>query len=289
MRGARPFAALEAAVARAVRPAAGEVLVAAASGGPDSTALAALLARTARAADARLVLAHVNHGIRPGAWQDEAVVLAVGAALGARVAVRALPAGPANEARLRDERYATLVAIAREASRGEPVRVFTAHHAEDQTETVLLALFRGAGPDGLTGMAPERPLADGVTLARPLLGIESAALRAYCAAGHLPIAVDPTNDDAALRRNALRRMLGELRGPFPHLDAAVARCATILREERSGEPRAALRARLRAELAVAAGDARDVSFERLDSVAHALERGRRGRHFLRRGVEVIVE
>jgi tRNA(Ile)-lysidine synthase len=286
MRGARPFAALEESVAEAAAPERGEVLVAAVSGGPDSAALAALLAACCARAGATLVLAHVNHGLRRSAWQDEAVVLALGAALGARVAVAALPPGTAAEERLRDERYAALATLA--TASGAP-RVFTGHHARDQAETVLLALLRGTGPDGLAGMRPVRPLADGVALVRPLLGVEPEELAAYVAAEHLPYALDPTNVDLGYRRNALRSALAELRESFPHLDAAVARCAAILREERAGEPRARLRSELRAALATAGAGTRDVSFERLDAAARALERGREGRHFLRRGVELVVE
>jgi len=286
VRGAAPFAALEAMVAEAVAPAQGEVLLVAASGGPDSTALAALLAAAARRSDARLVLGHVNHALRPGAWQDEALVLAAATALHAGVRTASLAPGPHDEARLREERYAWLAAAAREAGAR---RVFAAHHAGDQTETLLLALFRGAGPDGLCGMAPVRALGPGVELVRPLLGVEPELLRAYCAAKHLPFALDPSNADRRYRRNAVRAALAELRPSFPRLDAAVARCAAILREERAGGARAGLRARLRTELQRTGGDVRDVTFERLDAAARALERGSPGRHFVRRGVELVLE
>ncbi len=285
MRGARPLAALEGAVAERAAPLAGETLVVAASGGPDSTALAALLAKAAARAGASLVLAHVAHGTRPSAAQDEAVVLATGAALGARVLTPALPPGPAAEARLRAERYAALARVARACGAR---RIFSAHHAQDQTETVLLALFRGTGPDGLSAMAPERELEPGLTLVRPLLDVEPAELRRYCEARGLAYALDPTNVDPNYRRNAVRAALAGLRESFPHLDAAVARCAAIVREERARTPRAALRARLRGHLADA-GVVRDVSFERLDAAARALENETRGRYFLRPGVELIVD
>ena len=286
MRGARPFAALEADLAARVAMAAGEMLVVAVSGGPDSVALAALLAPLAHACGGTLVLAHVNARLRANAWQDEAVVLSVGATLGARVFAVSLPHGSADEARLRDERYAALDAIARRVGAS---RIVTAHHAGDQTETVLLALLRGAGPDGLTGIAPQRPLPSGTILLRPMLGCEPETLRAFVAAHHLPYVADPTNGDLTYRRNAVRAALETLRPSFPHLDAAVARCAAILREEREGSPRAEQRALLREAIAEATGDARDLSFERLDAAARALERGTPGRHFLRRGVELVVE
>ncbi len=286
MRGAKPERDLELRVARECEIAPGDVVVVAASGGPDSTALAALMAVACAEAGGSLVLAHVNAALRPGAWQDEAVVVATGATLGARVIAVSLPPGPAAEARLRDERYAALADIARGVGASH---IFTAHHAADQTETVLLALFRGAGPAGLSGIPRTRELAPGLTLERPLLGVEPEELRAYCTLRHVAYALDPTNGDTAYRRNAVRATLPALRLAYPHLDAAVARCATILREERAGLPRAGVRERLRAELVAATGDARDVTFERLDAAARAIERGAAGRHFLRHGVEVVVE
>jgi tRNA(Ile)-lysidine synthase len=285
VRGARPGAALEALVAENVAVTAGETLLAAVSGGPDSVALAGLLADKARRAEATLVLGLVNHGLRPSSWQDEAVVVALGAALRVRVVAVSLPEGPRDEARLREERYAALVGMARELN---VARIFTAHHVRDQAETVLLALLRGTGPAGLAGMPPVRTLADGIVLERPLLGVEPADLAAYRAALHLPYALDPSNADLGYRRNAVRAALDDLRSAFPHLDAAVARCASIARDERTGEPRAVVRAELRAALEASVGT-RDIPFERLDAAARALERGGRGRHFLRRGVELHID
>ncbi|MGB8205052.1 MAG: tRNA lysidine(34) synthetase TilS, partial [Candidatus Baltobacteraceae bacterium] len=202
-----------------------------------------------------------------------------------RVLCASLAPGSAAEARLRAARYAQLTRMAR---RTGAQRVFTAHHAEDQTETVLLSLFRGTGPAGLTGMPSARPLAEGLELVRPLLGVERAALAVYCRYRHLPYALDPSNADAGYRRNALRRALAELRPSFPGLDAAVARCAAILQDEAAGTVRGQIRRRLRAEVARATGDARDLTFERLEAAAQAVESGRPGRHFLRDGVEIIV-
>jgi tRNA(Ile)-lysidine synthase len=286
MRGARPGAALEAAFAASVAPAAGETIVAAVSGGKDSVALAALLVRTAARSGATAVLAHVNHGLRRTAWQDEAVVLALGAALRVRVVTASLPEGSSAEERLRDERYAALASL---AERAGARRVVSAHHARDQAETVLLALLRGTGPDGLVGMPVRRPLAGDIALERPLLDVEPDALAAYVAAEALPYAPDPSNADVGYRRNALRAALADLRVSFPHLDAAVARCAAIVRDERDGTSRAAIRADVRVALEISGAGTRDVSFERLDAIARSIERGSGGRHFVRRGVEVIVK
>ncbi len=285
MRGAHPERALEQALAERVAPLPGEVLLAATSGGPDSIALAALLKLAAEKAGATLVLGHVNHGTRPSAWQDEAVVLAAGAILEARVLAASLEAGAASEARLRAGRYARLAEMARAAGAR---RVFTAHNAEDQSETVLLALFRGTGRAGLAGMPPRRRLAPGIELERPLLGVAGMALRAYCSERRLPVALDPSNAEPGYRRNALRAALSELRETFPRLDEAVARCAGIVQAEQAGSERAAIRRRLREAIVASTGDGRDLSFQRLEAAVRGVERGQTGRHLVRPGVEIEI-
>jgi tRNA(Ile)-lysidine synthetase-like protein len=284
VRGTHPERRLERHLAETLRPSRGETLLVAASGGPDSGALAALATEASRRVGARVVLGHVNHGVRAGAWQDEAVVLALGAALGARVLRAGLEAGSSDEATLRKLRYAALATMAREAGAR---RVCTAHHAEDQTETVLLALFRGAGPDGLRGMAASRPLDDGLSLERPLLRVPAAELRDHCLRRLLPYARDASNADPSYRRNAVRAALAELRRSFPRLDEAVARCAVIAAEGASGRARGRARALLRDALEEGSG-LNDLTFERLDAAARLIERGTTGRVFLRRGVELEI-
>ena len=95
--------------------------------------------------------------------------------------------GPNLEARARAARYAVL-----------PAGVLTGHTADDQAETVLLNLVRGAGLDGLAGMAPE---------GRPLLALRRHETRALCAALGLDPVADPSNDDPGLRRNRVRHEL----------------------------------------------------------------------------------
>jgi tRNA(Ile)-lysidine synthase len=228
VRGARPERALDAVVRDAVRFARGARVCVACSGGPDSIALASLIDRLAREDEYDVVLAHVNHGVRASADQDECVVLSTGARLGRRVLVARANAARDDEATLRDARYEALARLAREAGAHA---VATAHTAEDQTETVLLALFRGTGLAGLAGMPPRRPLAEGVELVRPLLRITHAQLATELRRSGLPYAIDPTNAQARYRRNALRGPLDAMRAEFPHLDRAVARCAQIVRAE----------------------------------------------------------
>ncbi|SRR5579885_591778 len=206
-------------------------MLAACSGGPDSVALASLLDRLAREDDAELVLAHVNHGVRASSDQDECVVLSVAARLGRRVAIARPALARDDEAALRDARYAALAEL---AQRENAPLVVTAHTAEDQTETVLLALFRGTGLAGLAGMPVRRALADGVELVRPLLRVTHAELATELRRSGLPYAIDPTNAELRYRRNALRPPLDALRAEFPHLDRAVARCAGIVAEHLRG-------------------------------------------------------
>jgi tRNA(Ile)-lysidine synthase len=260
--------------------AAGSVVVAAVSGGPDSVVLAAVLDRVGAADGVEVVFGHVNHGIRESAWQDECVVLALGARLGRRVIVAAPAPGGDDEAALRAARYGALEAMARETGARA---VAVAHVAEDQTETVLLALFRGTGLEGLGGMAPVRPLAEGIDLVRPFLRLDRSTLRSELGRVGLPYVLDPTNADRRYRRNALRARLDGLREEFPQLDAAVARCAEIVRSELAGDPRAQDRRALRRQLRER-DLLRDVPFERIEA---ALDAGPEGRVFLKPGVDVV--
>jgi tRNA(Ile)-lysidine synthase len=296
MRGARPGAFLDTRVRRALRVPPGSTVVVATSGGPDSVVLAAVLDRIGRANEYSVVLAHVNHGLRASAWQDECVVLSLGARLDRPVRVAAVTAGD-DEAALRTARYAALEAIARDCGANA---IATAHCAEDQTETVLLALFRGSGLDGLAGMPPRgaraagrqrgpavmpprRPLADGIDLVRPFLRVTHAELHAELWRIGLPYALDPTNAQVRYRRNALRARLDDLRADFPQLDASVARCAEIVRAERSGDERARARKDLRDRLRER-DLLRDIPFERIEA---ALDAAPDARVFLKPGLEAV--
>jgi tRNA(Ile)-lysidine synthase len=284
MRGTKPLRSIEQAVKREGAVRAGEHVLIACSGGSDSVALAAILAALAKSLRLRLTIAHVNHGVRASAWQDEAVVMRVAASLGLPYKVAALQLSRGGEAEMREARYEALVRIACETGCGV---VATGHNASDQTETVLLALFRGAGADGLAGMPPRRPLAQGVDLARPLLRLERSDLRSYAAHAGLPYAIDPTNADRTLRRNAVRVALAALRPLFPGLDAAVARAAEVVGAEFRAAPAAAVRRQVREALREheALGG---VDFEHIEAAVRALQQGGSGRFFMAPGVEIEV-
>ncbi|MFB9238511.1 tRNA lysidine(34) synthetase TilS [Plantactinospora siamensis] len=202
---APPVAAVRAAVraALAALPEPGPVLVAC-SGGADSLALAEATAFVAPRLGRSAGLVTVDHGLQPGsAERADAVArwgrnagLAPAEAVPVRVAGR--PGGP--EAAARDARYAALTAAAR---RRGAVAVLLGHTRDDQAETVLLALARGAGPRGLAGMPPVRRL-DGVRLVRPLLAVTREQTRKACAALGLSPWEDPHNTDPSYARARVR-------------------------------------------------------------------------------------
>jgi tRNA(Ile)-lysidine synthase len=181
--------------ARCDFPPPGTGVTCAVSGGPDSLALLALAVH----AGCRATAVHVDHGLRAGSAAEADVVRAAAARLGAgfRSEQVTVGAGPNLEARARAARYAALGPGA-----------LTGHTADDQAETVLLNLVRGAALDGLAGMDPGL---------RPLRRLRRAETRALCAAVGLDPVLDPSNDDPALRRNRVRHEL------LPLLDAIAER------------------------------------------------------------------
>jgi tRNA(Ile)-lysidine synthase len=183
-------------------------LVVAVSGGPDSVALVrALLA--VRLEGTPLVLAHLNHQLRGGdSDADEAFVRRFAEphlpVVCHRLDIAALASGDNLEAVARRERYRWLADVAR--SRGLRF-VATGHNANDQAETVLHRLLRGAGIDGLRGIAARRALEGGVELVRPLLEVTRDEIVAYLAELGQEARHDASNDDVRYTRNRLRHEL----------------------------------------------------------------------------------
>ena len=198
----QPVADIRLAVRRALtglQPAGSLVLVAC-SGGADSLALAAATAFVAPRAGFRAGLVTVDHALQDGsaaravAVADWALSAGFSTAEVATVSVGGLPGGP--EAAARSARYAALSSV---ASRLAAVVVLLGHTRDDQAETVLLALARGAGPRGLAGM----PYRRGVFV-RPLLDVARSDTRKACAALGLTVWEDPHNSDPAYARSRVR-------------------------------------------------------------------------------------
>ena len=194
-------AAVRSAVRRALTDVApGALVLVACSGGADSLALAAAAAFVARRAGLRAGLVTVDHGLQAGSaarardvvgWAEPA---GFEPAIVSTVDVGGLPGGP--EAAARTARYAALRAA---ADRYGAAAVLLGHTRDDQAETVLLALARGAGPRGMAGM----PYRNGIFI-RPLLGVGRAETRAACAALGLVAWADPHNTDPAYARSRVR-------------------------------------------------------------------------------------
>jgi tRNA(Ile)-lysidine synthetase-like protein len=221
----------------------GETVVVAVSGGPDSTALLVALVRLRGALNIEITAAHFNHMLRSAeeAVADLDFARALAFTLGipfahaaGDVRARARAKHESLEDAGRRLRYAFLAGQAKDA--GASV-VVTGHTIDDQAETVLLHLIRGAGLDGIAGMRPRSPwpfaarepaLGDrrGPHLARPLLSLRREDTERYCCDLGLSPRKDPTNDLPVATRNRLRReLIPALRRFNPNIDEAIARFA----------------------------------------------------------------
>src|SRR5688500_8221660 len=188
---------LDALLTRCDFPPSGSAVTCSVSGGSDSLALLAL----ASAAGRRVLAVHVDHGLREGSEGEAAVVAAAAERFAAdfRAERVTVDPGPNLEARARAARYAVL-----------PPDVLTGHTADDQAETVLLNLLRGAGLDGLAGMRRER---------HPLLDLRRHETEAVCRAEGIQFFTDPTNADPVHRRNRVRAELVPLLNDIAERDA----------------------------------------------------------------------
>ena len=207
-----PTPRVEDLLSRCTFPPKGSPLTCAVSGGADSLALLVL----AVAAGCDVVAVHVDHGLRDASPGEAEVVRDAAARLGARAECRRVTVapGPNLEARARTARFGVL-----------PADVATGHTMDDQAETILVNLLRGAGADGLAGMEPGAR--------HPILGLRRHETHALCAAAGLTPVCDESNDDPAFVRNRIRHELLPLcaevagRDPVPLL----ARQAGVLRDE----------------------------------------------------------
>jgi len=199
------------------------------SGGRDSVALLDAVVAFARPRRRDVMALHVHHGLSTNADAWSAHCAAVCATYGIpfvalKVTVPRTPRASV-EASARRARYDALAAAAQEAGASA---VLLAHHRDDQAETLLLQLLRGAGPHGLAAMPAARVDADGIRWLRPLLDVARADIEAYIVDRGLRYVDDESNADARYARNALRRdVVPALAALAPGYSAALARSAQL--------------------------------------------------------------
>ena len=207
------------------------------SGGADSVAMLAALREYAALHGTPLRLAHVNHGIRgEEAVRDRDFCVAMASRFGLPISVL-----DADVPAIRAARGGSMEEVARQVRYDFFARVMaeydipllaTAHHADDQLETILLRLTRGTGPDGLCGIPPLRAMGEGRLVIRPMLGCEKAELVSYCREQGLDFVVDSTNEDISYARNRIRRrVIPELRAINPAVTDAAARLSRTVRAD----------------------------------------------------------
>ena len=225
----------------------GDEIVVAFSGGPDSTALLWGLCRLAERRGFRVSAAHLDHALDPGSAGRARAAARLAAELAVLLISERWPVGPLScpgegvEAAARRVRYAFLGEVCRDR---RARYLATAHHRDDQAETVLLRLLFGSGIAGLAGIHPQvspRPFgrlparpptggAPATAIVRPLLALPRSALAAAVEAAGLTPVADPTNDDLGRPRNLLRhRLLPALARETPDLPARAAALAEAAR------------------------------------------------------------
>ncbi len=231
----------------------GHTIIVGVSGGPDSVCLLHLLWRLQDKYEAVLHVAHLQHGIRGAdAVADAAFVrqLATDWQLPCTIEERDVPALAAQwrmavEEAARVARYSFLVTLAAQLGATE---IAVAHHADDQTETVLMHLLRGSGLAGLRGMRPATPLTDlrldaaahhilrtlsrSLRLVRPLLETPRTDIEAYVQAWGLQTRFDRSNLDTTYFRNRLRHELLPILETYnPNIREVLRRTARVLADE----------------------------------------------------------
>jgi tRNA(Ile)-lysidine synthase len=183
-----------------------DTIAVAVSGGPDSMALAFCVGRWAAAAHKSCVALIVDHGLRPESAAEAETVLSRLQQLGLSGEIlrwqHDAVTGRIHE-KARAARYRLLVDACKKRGVAD---LLTAHHREDQAETILMRLSKGSGIDGLAGMSPAS-VRDGVRLLRPFLSLSKQALIATCDAAHIPYVTDPSNSSGKFARARLRKIM----------------------------------------------------------------------------------
>ncbi|MEC7959160.1 MAG: tRNA lysidine(34) synthetase TilS [Pseudomonadota bacterium] len=195
------------------------------SGGADSHSLLhALVELSRREALPPIIALHINHGLHEDANDWSAHCAAVASDLGVEFHERVVSvgAGASPEAQARDARYSVFESF---LASGDVLLL--GHHLDDQVETVLFRLIRGAGPSGLAGIPEKRPLGRGL-LMRPLLGIPRDQIENYAGSHQLAYLHDGSNDDTRYDRNFLRHeVLPLIESRWPSYRSGFARSAAL--------------------------------------------------------------
>ena len=256
------------------------------SGGPDSTALLLMAAHRAERSARRIAAATVDHGLRAESAAEAQAAAKLCDKLGVPhqtlVWTGPKPSTRVQE-RAREARYRLLAAHARTIGADA---VVTAHHADDQAETVLFRLLHGSGIAGLAGMEA-LSLREGIAIVRPLLDVPKADLVAFCKAKGAAFVDDPSNADPRFARAALRPLLATLAAHGLDRDALL-RLARRAREADEALARAA--AELEAKLGDGPIDARALFAAPIAVVQRTLARRLAeagGREMSRIGLEKI--
>lgn len=219
---------LQQAVFDAVNAVSAPQVLLALSGGLDSMVLLHLLASLRQKAGFCLKVAHVHHGLQ--AQADEWAVFCQAQAAALQVDFQLCRVQLADPARNIEQQARTLRYQALAELLTPDTVLMTAHHADDQLETVLLALKRGSGLHGLAAIAAQKPVA-GTQLVRPLLSFSRTELEQYAQAQQLAFVTDPSNQDDSFDRNFLRQhVLPLLQQRFPAISQTTARSCQLLQQ-----------------------------------------------------------
>lgn len=220
----------------------GATIVVAVSGGPDSLCLLHLLGRIATERRLRLHVAHLDHRLRPDSAADAAFVVQIAAEWQIPVSVEQADVGMiARERRAGIEETARAIRsrfLLETALEIGADAIALGHTADDQAETVVLRLLRGAGPSGLAAMRPKRPadeysgVSPQVMLIRPLLETSRAEVETYCTEQQLTPRYDSSNESPIFTRNRVRGYIIPLLKTYnPAIVATLGRTARICAEE----------------------------------------------------------
>ena len=201
------------------------------SGGPDSIALLllSLAAETQKSSGCSIIAGHIHHGIREESDNEQRYVESLCKQFGVGLFTKRISVEPKKGSLAAGAREARYHALCKIAVKEGASCVSVAHHADDQLETMLMALCRGGGIRKLAGMSNNRKLSDEISLIRPLLQTNKIDLISICELASVSWCKDPTNEDVNTPRGRLRRdVIPVLRELWSSADKHAANASLIL-------------------------------------------------------------